>query len=95
MKLYLELGIITIKTKPLVILNRKKYIEISISDNGSGIPEPMLEKLFSPVQTSKGENHAGLGLTIVNKLVNEMNGHISYRTSDQGGAEFIILLRRD
>jgi signal transduction histidine kinase/HD-like signal output (HDOD) protein len=90
-----ESGIISIKTKPLVILNREKYIEICIADNGSGIPEPMLEKLFSPVHTSKGENHAGLGLTIVNKLVNEMNGHISYRASDQGGAEFIILLPRD
>ncbi|MBC8211879.1 MAG: HDOD domain-containing protein [Gammaproteobacteria bacterium] len=88
-------GIISIKTKSLVILNQKKYIEISIADNGDGIPDAMLEKLFTPVQSSKGGNHSGLGLTIVSKLVKELNGSISYRSSDQGGAEFIILLNRD
>jgi len=90
-----ESGIIKVQTKALVIVNSKKFIQITISDNGTGIPDSILENLFSPVQTTKGENHSGLGLTIVNKLVSELKGSISYSTSDLGGAEFIILLPRD
>jgi len=89
-----ENGIISIKTKALVIANNQQYIEISIADNGPGIADNILQKLFSPVQSTKGANHSGLGLTIVNKLVSELNGLISYSTSSSGGAEFIILLPR-
>ncbi len=87
-------GIIKIQSKALIIVNSKKFIQITISDNGSGIPESILESLFSPVQTTKGANHSGLGLTIVNKLVSDLKGSISYSTSDFGGAEFTILLPR-
>ena len=90
-----ERGMITIRSKALVIVDRKKYIEISISDNGPGIAESILENLFSPVTTTKGQNHSGLGLTIVNKLVSELKGSISYSTADEGGAKFIILLPRN
>lgn len=90
-----ENGIIRIKTRALVIVNRKQFIEISIADNGPGISEANLDKLFSPVQSEKGANHSGLGLTIVNKLVAELHGRISYSTSESGGAEFIILLPRN
>lgn len=90
-----ENGVIRILTKALVIVNNKKFIQISIADNGDGIPESILDNLFSPVQSTKGENHSGLGLTIVNKLVSELKGSISYSTSDLGGAEFTLLLPRD
>jgi len=87
-------GIITIKTKSLVISNGQQFIEISVADSGPGVPDEVLKRLFSPVQSTKGANHSGLGLTIVNKLVSELKGLISYSTSDSGGAEFIILLPR-
>jgi len=90
-----ESGTITIKTKARVILNNKQYIEITVSDNGSGIPENILDHLFSPVESTKGANHSGLGLTIVNKLTMELKGSISYSSSDHGGAKFIILLQRN
>ena len=89
-----EKGTITIKTKALVIANGQQYIEISVADNGPGVPDEILQRLFSPVQSTKGANHSGLGLTIVNKLVAELKGLISYSTADSGGAEFIILLPR-
>lgn len=88
-------GSIRIKTRSLVVVDNHKYIEISIADNGAGLPEEMLDNLFSPVQTTKGANHSGLGLTIVNKLITELNGLISYSTAETGGAEFIILLPRN
>ena len=90
-----EKGIIKVRSKALVIVNSKKFIQSVVSDSGTGIPESILENLFSPVQSTKGENHSGLGLTIVDKLVSELNGSISYSTSDLGGAEFTILLPRD
>lgn len=85
-------GIISISTKPLVILNNKKYIEISVSDNGTGVPDNILNQLFSPVESTKGSTHSGLGLTIVNQLTTDLNGRISYSSSSQGGAKFTILL---
>ncbi len=90
-----ENGTINIKTKARVIQNKKQYIEITISDNGPGISEKILDHLFSPIESTKGSSHSGLGLTIVNKLVMELKGSISYSTSDQDGAQFIILLQRN
>lgn len=90
-----EKGLITLKTRALVIADGKKYIEIIVSDNGPGIPDAILENLFNPVTTTKGQHHSGLGLTIVNKLVSELKGSISYSTADEGGAKFIILLPRN
>ncbi len=90
-----ENGVITIKTSPRVFVGRKQYIEIIIADNGPGIGDSILDNLFSPVKSTKGSGHSGLGLTIVNKLVTELKGSISYSTSDEGGAKFIILLPRN
>lgn len=88
-------GVITIKTKALILINNKKYIQIIISDNGIGIPDSVVENLFSPVKTTKGAKHSGLGLTIVYRLISELQGSISYSISDSGGAEFVILLPRE
>ena len=52
----------------------------------------MITNMFTPVETTKGGDHAGLGLTIVSKLVKELGGQISYASAEQGGAEFVILL---
>ena len=87
-----EQGIISIKTKALVIVKQQQYIEIGISDNGKGIPSNLLDRLFQPVESTKGKSHSGLGLTIVSNLIKELKGHISYSASPQGGAEFTILL---
>lgn len=89
-----EKGTITIKTRSLVVVNKTQYIEITVADDGTGLPPSVIEHLFTPVQTTKGPEHSGLGLTIVNKLISELKGHISYTTSDRGGAAFIILLPR-
>jgi signal transduction histidine kinase len=87
-------GKVTIRTRALVILDGHQYIEISISDNGPGIEPSLLDKLFTPIDTTKGTGHSGLGLTIVKKLVADLNGSIRYSQSNQSGAEFIILLPR-
>jgi HD-like signal output (HDOD) protein/nitrogen-specific signal transduction histidine kinase len=89
-----ERGRIQIRTRSLVKINQQDYIEISIADNGPGLPSMIVDNMFTPVETTKGSEHTGLGLTIVGKLVKELLGLISYTTADQGGAEFVILLPR-
>jgi C4-dicarboxylate-specific signal transduction histidine kinase len=53
-----------------------------------------MENIFNPVTSSKGREHAGLGLTIVRNLVSGLSGTISCRNKPEGGAEFTILLPR-
>jgi signal transduction histidine kinase len=56
---------------------------ITIADNGSGIPEPLRDKLFHPFVSHGKENGTGLGLTVVQKIVQDHGGEVSVeRTSD-------------
>jgi len=82
-------GCIEITTQNQPKLNA---IELKISDNGPGIPSSIMEKIFSPVQSTKGASHSGLGLSIVNNLVQDMGGKIKAQNLNEGGSEFILHL---
>ena len=84
-------GQIIVYTQDYVNVDGEDHIEISVADNGPGINIDTLPRLFSPIETTKGENHAGLGLTIVKNLVNELHGSISCRSSDKGTGFYILL----
>lgn len=86
-----EKGQIMVYTQDQVNVDGKTYIEISVADNGPGIRSEVLSQLFKPVQTDKGNGHAGIGLSIVKKLVAELNGSISCRSNNKG-TSFQILL---
>lgn len=66
-------------------------IEISVQDNGPGLPAAVLESLYLPVHSSKGGEHQGLGLSIVAKLVDELGGS-KHCSSSAAGTRFRILL---
>jgi signal transduction histidine kinase len=87
-------GRITVETQALVNLNGRNYVEIVISDNGPGIPPEVQEKLFTPVETTKGDSHSGLGLSIVKNLIDELDGSISCRSGAKNGTRFEILIPR-
>ena len=61
------------------------YVLLSVADNGPGIPEEVQKKIFQPFVTTKpvGEG-TGLGLSMIKNMVEEMNGTIQVKTSDQG-----------
>lgn len=67
------------------------WIEIRIEDSGHGIPAAIRAKLFQPVASSKGGEHAGLGLSIVHGLVRGLGGSIECEARPDGAA-FIIHL---
>ena len=65
------------------------YAELSIIDNGPGIPEDLHGRLFEPYVTSKTKG-GGLGLAVVKKIVEEHNGIIRALNREQGGAQILI-----
>lgn len=67
------------------------YAELSVRDNGAGIPPEVMARLFSPVQSTKAGTGRGLGLSIVHGLVQKMGGTISCRSSARG-TSFDLLL---
>lgn len=84
-------GDIHLKTSHKVNVNGRSFVEIIVKDQGPGIPDEMQSVLFQPIQTTKGQQHAGLGLSITKNLVTEMGGSISCRSSD-AGTEMQILI---
>ena len=70
-------------------------VTVSIADDGPGVPATAVERLFSPFHRAAGEQGAGsgLGLAIVRRLVETMDGSVSYRDVPGGGACFVVRLR--
>jgi two-component system cell cycle sensor histidine kinase/response regulator CckA len=65
-------------------------IQISVRDNGRGIPAEIQEKIFDPFFTTKDVNlGTGIGLSIVNTIVKEHNGKIGFSSGDNG-SEFRV-----
>jgi len=68
-----------------------KYIKITISDNGIGIPENMIDKIFDPYFTTKQEG-SGLGLAITHSIISKHNGSISVQSKIGVGTTFTLYL---
>ncbi|SMX26251.1 C4-dicarboxylate transport sensor protein DctB [Pelagimonas phthalicica] len=84
----IEQGIISLKAD----YNQKDGHVITLSDNGSGIPEHVLDKLFEPFFTTKEPGKGtGLGLSISFGTIQDMGGCIS-ATNTETGAQFQIFL---
>ena len=82
-----EQGIIDIT----LIMSTGRY-RIDIEDNGSGVSEENLGKLFSPNFTTKTKG-SGLGLAICKSIVTQSHGDIYYSKSQKlGGADFTVIL---
>jgi nitrogen-specific signal transduction histidine kinase len=58
------------------------------------LPAEVLQRLYSPVVSTKGKDHSGLGLTICKGLVDELKGMIRYDSSAAKGTVFYIYVPR-
>jgi PAS domain S-box-containing protein len=68
-----------------------RYIHISINDQGVGIAEKHLSKIFDPYFTTK-QAGSGLGLAVSYSIINKHNGHISVNSLPGAGATFDVYL---
>jgi PAS domain S-box-containing protein len=66
-------------------------ILIKVDDTGVGIPEDIKPKLFSPMFTTKAKGQ-GLGLAVVKRLVEALNGTISFESQEGKGTKFVVEL---
>ncbi|MCF0191536.1 MAG: HAMP domain-containing protein [Marinilabiliaceae bacterium] len=73
------------------ISTNDNVIVIVISDNGKGIPNDIKENIFKPNFTTKSTG-MGLGLAIVNKIILDAGGHISFTSKENEGTSFTITL---
>ena len=69
-----------------------EFAEITITDNGVGILNEHLEKIFTQFFKSKNHHGSGLGLFIVKEALNKINGRIAVNSSIDHGTTFKITL---
>jgi signal transduction histidine kinase len=86
--------VVTVTTKRLGSpLGDGGKIEIKVSDNGKGIPQKILDKIFQPFFTTKPTGQGtGLGLSLSYDIVKAHGGEIKVVTKDGEGTEFTISL---
>ncbi len=70
------------------------YFEIRVVDNGRGIPAVIQNTLFDPFVSSGKTNGTGMGLAIVNKIIQDHDGLVSVEQTSGTGTVFLIKLPR-
>jgi len=92
-------GKIEVTTKNLVESGIQKGIRIEIKDNGTGISDAMIEKIFDPYFTTKHKssmhNGTGLGLFIAHQNMQDHDGTIEVKSAVNKGTTFILTLPSD
>lgn len=92
-------GTITVKTSAIPGnmlpegLAPADYVEVSVMDNGPGIPPEVLADIYKPFFTTKAQG-TGLGLSICRNIIEAHHGQIGVWTMPGEGTEFFVWLRK-
>lgn len=83
-------GTLALRVGPYNIIPEKPQVEITVSDNGPGIPDEISGHIFEPFVTTKAQG-TGLGLAITKRIVTAHHGDIRVN-SFPGGTVFQVIL---
>ena len=96
-----ETGIISINVENVVIENEEShheitlrkgsYLKITIKDNGTGIAEENIDKIFDPYFSTK-DFQSGMGLAISYAIIKRHHGYIDVKSKEGEGSTFFIYL---
>jgi len=79
--------------KPGVVARSKDFIKLSVTDDGPGIPEDIINKIFDPFFSTKSKTEGtGLGLAVVHGIILNHQGTIKVKSNEDKGTTFEILL---
>ncbi len=85
-----EEGVVRISTSII----EEGMVAVSVSDNGSGIPTDLMDRIFDPYFSTR-EDGTGLGLAIAQRIVEEHGGRLDCAPGPMGGAVFTIQIPVD
>jgi PAS domain S-box-containing protein len=86
-----ELSVRVREAQPGYIANPSKFVQITVSDTGTGMPPEVLAHMFEPLFTTKA-NGTGLGLAVTHQLVTRHGGFIAAESVVGEGSSFHIFL---
>ena len=84
---------VMVSTRLFNTASGEQQVEVSVADNGSGIPQKIVDKIFQPFFTTKPTGQGtGLGLSLAYDIVKAHGGEIRVETKESEGTKFIIQL---
>ena len=80
------------REKPSIVIStfiESDMVKISVQDNGCGMTEDQMSKIFEPYYTTKSSG-TGLGLTVLFKIMKQHGGDVTVHSTQGEGSEFIL-----
>ena len=85
-------GQMILATKIMNRHNERAFLELSVSDQGEGIPDEVLPRIFQPMFSTKSSRGTGIGLAVTRKIIEEHGGKVELTTQPGTGTTFTLLL---
>jgi signal transduction histidine kinase len=80
----------------IAVEENRRMVDVTVSDNGYGIPEDVREKIFNPFFTTKvNRKNTGLGLSICQQIAQDHGGDISFSSAPGASTVFCVTLPLD
>jgi signal transduction histidine kinase len=73
------------------VISENHAVKITVTDNGKGIEECVIDLIFEPKFTTKSSG-MGLGLPMIKKIIEAYNGSINFTSNEGKGTIFTVIL---